>query len=57
MHNLVLVELLDVEYYRDFEMWSWGHSRSFKSLGVVSFAFHNKYGAILYRLWDIATYW
>jgi len=37
----VLVELFDVKYYRDLEMWVRGHSRSFKvvlfeSLGTVS---------------------
>ena len=36
-----MVELLDVEYHRDFEMWVRGHSRSlkvvpFESLGTVS---------------------
>ena len=39
--NLLLVELFDVEYYRDLEMWVRGHSRSlkvvpFESLGTVS---------------------
>jgi len=37
----LLDELLDVEYYRDLEMWVRGHSRSlkvvpFESLGTVS---------------------
>ena len=37
----VLVELFDVKYYRDLEMWVRGHSRSlkvvlFESLGTVS---------------------
>jgi len=37
-----LVELFDVEYYRDLEMWVRGHSRSlklvpFESLGAVSY--------------------
>jgi len=27
---------LDVEYYRDLEMWVRGHSRPFESLGAVS---------------------
>ena len=41
-HDLLLLdELLDVEYYRDLEMWVRGHSRSlkvvpFESLGTVS---------------------
>jgi len=39
--DLLLVELFDVEYYRDLEMWVKGHSRSlkmepFESLGTVS---------------------
>jgi len=41
IHDLLLDELLDVEYYRDLEMWVRGHSRSlkvvpFKNLGTVS---------------------
>ena len=41
IHDLMLDELLDVEYYRDLEMWVRGHSRSlkvvpFESLGTVS---------------------
>ena len=40
IHDLLLDELLDVEYYRDLEMWVRGHSRSlkvvpFESLGTV----------------------
>jgi len=43
MHNILLVELFDVEYYRDLEMWVRGHSRSLKvvryeSLGMVSYS-------------------
>ena len=39
IHDLLLDELLDVEYYRDLEMWVRGDSRSlkvvpFKSLGI-----------------------
>jgi len=30
MHDLVVVELFDVKYYRDLEMWVTGHSRSLK---------------------------
>jgi len=54
-HN-VLDELLDVEYYRDFEMWVRGHSRSLKLVpfesfgGVFLFAFYNNYGRICSRL-------
>ena len=41
IHDLLLEELLDVEYYRDLEMWVRGQSRllklvTFKSLGAVS---------------------
>jgi len=43
IHDLLLDELLDVEYYRDLEMWVSGHSRSmklvpFESLGAVSYS-------------------
>ena len=43
IHDLLLVELFDVEYYRDLEMWFRGHSRSlkvvtFESLGTVSYS-------------------
>jgi len=43
-HTLLLLgELLDVEYYRDLEMWVIGHSRSlkvvaFESLGTVFYS-------------------
>jgi len=30
MHDLLLAELFDVEYYHDLEMWVRGHSRSLK---------------------------
>ena len=43
IHDLVVVELFDVEYYCDLEIWLRGHSRSlnlvpFKSLGAVSYS-------------------
>ena len=43
IHDLLLDEILDVEYYRDLEMWVKGHSRSlklvpFKSLGAASYS-------------------
>ena len=43
MYDLLLVELLDVEYYRNLKMWVRGHSRSlklvpFESLDAVSYS-------------------
>ena len=43
IHDLLLVELFDVEYYRDLEIWVRGHSMSlklvpFESLGAVSYS-------------------
>ena len=42
-YDLLLDELLDVEYYRDLEMWVRSHSRSlklvpFESLGAISYS-------------------
>ena len=57
----LLIELFDVEYYRDLKMWVRGHSRSLKLVsGVIwklgcgfIFAFFSNYGRICSRLWDI----
>ena len=55
-HNLLLDELLDVEYYRDLEMWVRRHSRSlklvqFESLGArFLLAYYSNYGRICSRL-------
>ena len=43
IHDLPLVELFDVKYYGDLEMWVKGHSKSlkvvaFESLGTVSYS-------------------
>jgi len=43
MHDLVIVELFDVEYYRNLDVWVTGHSKSlkmvpFESLGAVSYS-------------------
>jgi len=43
IHDLLLVELFDVEYYRHLEMWVTGHLRSlkivsFESVGTVSYS-------------------
>ena len=42
IHDLLLVELFDVKYYRDVEIWLRGHSRSLKVVpfesGTVSYS-------------------
>ena len=38
MYNLLLVELFDIEYYGDLEMWVRGHSKSLKKLLFESFS-------------------
>jgi len=56
---LLLVELVDVDYYRDLEMWVRSHSRSLKMVPFESvgtgflFIFYSNYGAMLYSLRDI----
>jgi len=37
IHDLQLVELFDIEYYRDLEMWVKSHSRSLKMVPFESF--------------------
>jgi len=62
IHDLLLVELFDIKYYNDLEMWVRGHSRSlkivpFKSLGIVSywskFPSHSSDGCIISHFQDI----
>jgi len=56
MHDILLVQLLDVEYYRDLEMWVKCHSRSlklvpFEMLGAVSYSpIYSDYGRICSHL-------
>ena len=37
IHDLLLVELLKVEYYGDLKIWVTGHSTDSRSLKLVSF--------------------
>jgi len=54
--RLTIIQLFDVEYYDDLEIWVRRHSRSLKmvpleSLNAVSASlFYSNYGAIVYRL-------
>ena len=57
LHDLVVVELFDGEYYCDLEMWVRGHWRSlkmvtFETLGKVSYSTSN-YGRICRHSGDI----
>ena len=52
-----------IKLWRDFEIWVRGRSRSLKN-GTIRklrygflFAFHSKYGSILYHFRDSAGYW
>ena len=61
IHDLLLVELFNVEYYRDRKMWVRGHSRSLKVVPFETwklgygflFAFHSNYGRIFSHFGDI----
>jgi len=58
IHDWLLVELFDVEYYRDIEMWVRGHSRSlkvvpFERLGVVSYLPSIVTMAVSVAVWEI----
>jgi len=57
IHDLLLDDLLDVEYYRDLETWVRGHSRSLSAIWKLGcgflFACYSNYGRICSRLWDI----
>jgi len=46
IHDLLVIELFDGEYYRDLEMWVRGHSRSLKMVSLKAWVqfpipFHN----------------
>jgi len=47
---LLLVELFDVEYYRDLEIWLRYHSRSFKLVPFESF------GTVSYSQFPVVRY-
>ena len=55
IHDLLLVELFDVKYYCDLEMWVRDHSRSLKVVPFESLvcAFHSNYGRIFSYFGDI----
>jgi len=56
-------ELLDVEKYRDLEIWVREHSRTFKMETIRKlwcsflFAFHSNNGSMLHQFRDQARYW
>jgi len=59
---LAISETFSVKEWPDLEIWLRGHSvieiGAIQKLGCgFLFAFYSNYGAILYRLRDIATYW
>ena len=59
IHDLLLVELFEVKYYRDLEMWVRGHSTVIESGTIWKlrygflFTFHSNYGRICSHFGDI----
>ena len=62
IHDLLLVELFDVEYYRDLEMRVRGHSRSLKMVSFIwklgygfLFTFHSNDGRIFIHFGEFSV--